>query len=206
MKYATKKELIDFEKAVAEHWEAGDLPYLIHLSGGNEDFLIDLFNEEIKDGDWIFSTHRNHHHALLSGVPRNELLAKILAGNSMFVFDSNRHFYTSSVLAGTCAIAAGVAYTLKQSGSKNWVYCFVGDGAQEQGHFYEAVMFVEAHDLPCMFVIEDNDRSVDSSLEERNPTKWRFEDPSCVMRDEYTPTYPHAGNGTKKHIIFKDVK
>jgi len=86
------------------------------------------------------------------------------------------------------------------------VYCFVGDGAQEQGHFYEAVMFVEAHDLPCMFVIEDNDRSVDSSLEERNPTKWRFEDPSCVMRDEYTPTYPHAGNGTKKHIIFKDVK
>ena len=206
MKYATKKELIDFEQTVAQHWEAGDLPYLIHLSGGNEDFLIDLFNEEIKDGDWIFSTHRNHHHALLSGVPRNELLAKILAGNSMFVFDSNRHFYTSSVLAGTCAIAAGVAYTLKQSGSENWVYCFVGDGAQEQGHFYEAVMFVEAHDLPCMFVIEDNDRSVDSSLEERNPTKWRFEDPSCVMRDEYTPTYPHAGNGTKKHIIFKDVK
>jgi TPP-dependent pyruvate/acetoin dehydrogenase alpha subunit len=206
MKYATKKELIDFEKSVAEHWEAGDLPYLIHLSGGNEDFLIDLFNEEIKDGDWIFSTHRNHHHALLSGIPRNELLAKILAGNSMFVFDGNRHFYTSSVLAGTCAIAAGVAYTLKQSGSENWVYCFVGDGAQEQGHFYEAVMFVEAHDLPCMFVIEDNDRSVDSSLEERNPTKWRFEDPSCVMRDEYTPTYPHAGNGTKKHIIFKDVK
>jgi TPP-dependent pyruvate/acetoin dehydrogenase alpha subunit len=206
MKYATKKELIDFEQTVAQHWEAGDLPYLIHLSGGNEDFLIDLFNEEIKDGDWIFSTHRNHHHALLSGIPRNELLAKILAGNSMFVFDSNRHFYTSSVLAGTCAIAAGVAYTLKQSGSENWVYCFVGDGAQEQGHFYEAVMFVEAHDLPCMFVIEDNDRSVDSSLEERNPTKWRFEDPSCVMRDEYTPTYPHAGNGTKKHIIFKDVK
>jgi len=206
MNYATKKELIDFEKTVAEHWEAGDLPYLIHLSGGNEDFLVDLFNEEIKDGDWIFSTHRNHHHALLSGISRNELLSKILAGNSMFVFDGSRHFYTSSVLAGTCALAAGVAYTLKKQGSANWVYCFVGDGAQEQGHFYEAVMFVEAHDLPCKFVIEDNDRSVDSSLEDRNPTKWRFEDPSCVLRDKYTPTYPHAGNGTKKHIIFKGVK
>ena len=202
----TKDELIEFEQVVASHWEAGDLPYLIHLSGGNEDFLIDHFHEEVHDGDWIFSTHRNHHHALLSGIPRNELLAKILVGNSMFVFDRERNFYTSSVLAGTCAIAAGVAYALKEEGSDNWVYCFLGDGAEEQGHFYEAVMFVEGQDLPCMFIIEDNDRSVDSSLEERMPTKFRMEWPSCVIRNKYTPTYPHAGNGTKKHIVFKDIK
>jgi TPP-dependent pyruvate/acetoin dehydrogenase alpha subunit len=202
----TKDELIEFEQVVASHWEAGDLPYLIHLSGGNEDFLIDHFNEEVKNGDWIFSTHRNHHHALLAGIPRNELLAKILAGNSMFVFDRERHFYTSSVLAGTCAIAAGVAYALKEEGSDNWVYCFLGDGAEEQGHFYEAVMFVEGQDLPCMFIIEDNDRSVDSTLQERMPTKFRMEWPSCVIRNKYTPTYPHAGNGTKKHIVFKDIK
>jgi len=202
----SKQELIDFEKKVAEHWEAGDLPYLIHLSGGNEDFLIDLFTEDIKDGDWIFSTHRNHHHALLSGIPADELLAHILGGNSMFVYDRNRHFFTSSVLAGTCAIAAGVAYALKESGSENWVYCFLGDGAEEQGHFYEAVMFVEGQDLPCMFIIEDNDRQVDTSFEERNPNKFKFEMPSCVIRNKYKATYPHAGNGTKKHIVFKERK
>ncbi len=201
-----KQDLIEFEEVVASHWEHGDLPYLIHLSGGNEDFLLEHFEEEVKDGDWIFSTHRNHHHALLSGVPRNELLAKILAGNSMFVFDSSRHFFTSSILAGTCAIAAGVAYSLKESGSDNWVYCFLGDGAEEQGHFYEAVMWVEAQDLPCMFIIEDNDRQVDTSFEERNPNKFKFEMPSCVIRNKYTPTYPHAGNGTKKKIVFKDIK
>jgi len=201
-----KQDLIEFEEVVASHWEHGDLPYLIHLSGGNEDFLLEHFEEEVKDGDWIFSTHRNHHHALLSGIPRNELLAKILAGNSMFVFDSSRHFFTSSILAGTCAIAAGVAYSLKESGSDNWVYCFLGDGAEEQGHFYEAVMWVEAQDLPCMFIIEDNDRQVDTSFEERNPNKFKFEMPSCVIRNKYKPTYPHAGNGTKKHIVFKDIK
>jgi TPP-dependent pyruvate/acetoin dehydrogenase alpha subunit len=205
MKNCTKQDLIDFEKEVAAHWEAGDLPYLIHLSGGNEDFLIDLF-EEVQDGDWIFSTHRNHHHALLSGVPRDELLRKIIAGNSMFVFDSKCNFFTSSILAGNCCIAAGVAYALKEKGSENWVYCFLGDGAEEQGHFYEAVMFVEGQDLPCMFIIEDNNRSVDTTIEERNPNKFRFEMPSCVIRNEYTATYPHAGNGTKKHIIFKDKK
>ena len=53
MNYCTKKDLIDFEKLVADHWEAGDLPYLIHLSGGNEDFLIDLF-KEVKDGGLDF--------------------------------------------------------------------------------------------------------------------------------------------------------
>ena len=205
MNYCTKQDLIDFENQVAAHWEAGDLPYLIHLSGGNEDFLIDLF-KEVKDGDWIFSTHRNHHHALLSGVPRNELLAKILDGNSMFVFDRDRHFFTSSILSGTCAIAAGVAYALKEEGSSNRVWCFLGDGAEEQGHFYEAVMMVQGHDLPCTFIIEDNNRSVDSTLEERLPYQFRFRLPGCVIRNTYDPTYPHAGNGTKKHIVFKDVK
>ena len=133
-------------------------------------------------------------------------MAHILSGNSMFVYSRDHHFFTSSILAGTCGIAAGVAYALKEAGSDNWVYCFLGDGAEEQGHFYEAVMFVEGHDLPCMFIIEDNNRSVDSSIEERMPTKFRFEMPSCVIRNQYTPTYPHAGNGTKKHIIFKDIK
>lgn len=202
----TKKDLIEFEQSVASHWEAGDLPYLIHLSGGNEDFLLDHFEEDVKDGDWIFSTHRNHHHALLAGIPQSELMGHILNGNSMFVFDRSRNFFTSSILAGTCAIAAGVAYALKESGSDNWVYCFLGDGAEEQGHFYEAVMWVEAQDLPCMFIIEDNDRQVDTSFVERNPNKFKFEMPSCVIRNQYKPTYPHAGNGTKKKIVFKDIK
>jgi hypothetical protein len=57
-----------------------------------------------------------------------------------------------------------------------------------------------------MFIIEDNDRSVDSTIEERMPTKFRMEWPSCVIRDKYKPTYPHAGNGTKKRIVFKDKK
>jgi pyruvate dehydrogenase E1 component alpha subunit len=202
----TKQELIDFEKSVASHWEAGDLPYLIHLSGGNEDFLIEHFEEDVKDGDWIFSTHRNHHHALLAGIPANTLMGRILEGNSMFVFSRSHNFFSSSILAGTCAIAAGVAYALKESGSDNWVYCFLGDGAEEQGHFYEAVMFVEAQDLPCMFIIEDNDRQVDTSFEERNPNKFKFEMPSCVIRNKYKATYPHAGNGTSKKIVFKDIK
>lgn len=119
MKYIKKSELIEFEAKIAEHWEAGKLPYLIHLSGGNEDFLIDFFDQKIQEGDWIFSSHRNHYHALLSGVSPQKLEKEILAGNSMFIYDRDRNFLTSSILAGTCAIAVGVAWTLKEERSKN---------------------------------------------------------------------------------------
>ena len=50
MKHASKEELIAFEQETAQLWENGDLPYLIHLSGGNEDFLIDLFGEANEGG------------------------------------------------------------------------------------------------------------------------------------------------------------
>jgi TPP-dependent pyruvate/acetoin dehydrogenase alpha subunit len=119
------------------------------------------------------------------------------------VFDNTKNFFTSSILAGTACIAAGVAWALKANGSKNKVWCFLGDGAEEQGHFYEAVMMVQGHSLPCKFIIEDNDRSVDSSIKLRVPNQFRFNFPECVIRNKYTSTYPHAGNGTKKIIKFK---
>lgn len=203
MKFTDKLSLIRFEQKIAEHWEAGELPYLIHLSGGNEDYLVDLFADQVKEGDWIFSTHRNHYHALLSGVSEDKLEKLILAGNSMFVFDRARNFLTSSILAGTTCIATGVAWAIHEEDKNNHVWCFLGDGAEEEGHFYEAVMFVEGHNLPCTFIIEDNNRSVDSTLLERMPSEFRLNWPKCVIRDKYTSIFPHAGNGTKKIIQFK---
>jgi len=202
----TRDDLTSFEQKVQVLWEDGELPYLMHLSGGNEDFLIDLFNHDIKINDWVLSTHRNHYHALLSGFTHEELLDGIKEGRSMFTYSNALKFLTSSILAGQCCIAAGLAWSLKESGSNNRVWCFLGDGAEEQGHFYEAVLMVSGNDLPCTFVIEDNDRSVDTTIEERLVNKTRMEWPSCVVRNKYTPVFPHAGNGTKKMIKFKDAK
>lgn len=206
MNYVSKEDLIDFERKISQHWEEGTLPFLIHLSGGNEDFLISYFKTNVKTGDWVLSTHRNHYHALLSGVTQEKLEQLILQGDSMFVFDNKQNFLTSSILSGLTCVATGIAWGLKESGSSNSVHCFLGDGAEEEGHLYEAVLMTMGHDLPCKFIIEDNNRSVDSTIEERLPAKFRIDWPSCVIRNVYVPTYPHAGNGTKNYITFKDIK
>lgn len=202
----TKTELIDFEKRIIDLWENGDLPYLLHLSGGNEDQLIDIF-KDIKQDDYVFSTHRNHYHYLMHGGSSDRLETLILSGKSMFVYDRSRNFLTSSIVSGTPAMAAGVALSLKLNADPRKVWCFIGDAAEEEGHFYEAVMFVQGHNLPCQFIIEDNNRSVETpKAERRGPFSYDFKWPACVTRYSYVSTWPHAGNGTSKKIVFKDVK
>lgn len=213
MNHKTKAELIAFEARVRDEFAAGKLPFLIHLSGGNEDQLIDLFGEA-RPGDWFFSTHRSHYHYLLAGGAEEKLMGMIRAGRSMFVFDRARNFFTSSILGGCCAIAAGVAWAIAQDfhaeGSQSpandpdacpLVWCFVGDGAEENGHFYEAVLFVHAHHLPCRFIIEDNGFSVDTPIADRTKGM-RIAWPPCVRRIRYDRTYPHAGPGLDQRVTF----
>ena len=67
-----KKDLIDFEKKVQKVYDAGEITAPVHLSGNNEDQLIEIFKKIDKD-DWVFSSWRNHYHALLHGFDPEEL-------------------------------------------------------------------------------------------------------------------------------------
>jgi TPP-dependent pyruvate/acetoin dehydrogenase alpha subunit len=193
-----KEDLIAFEKTIYDIFETGVLPFLIHMSGGNEDQLLEIF-EEINENDYVFASHRAHYHYLLKGG--EDLEEKIRNGDSMFLFNKQLKFFTSSVLAGTCGIAAGVALSFHLRKLPHKVWCFLGDGAEDEGHFYEAAKFVESLSLPCTFIIEDNDRSVVANKVQRGSTAHlSFK---CVKRYEYSPTYPHGGTGTKTWVKFK---
>lgn len=203
MNHCTAEQLIAFENRVKEHWEAGDIPYLTHLCGGNEQQLIDIF-DRIQPGDWIFASHRCHYHALLAGWDPEDLLKKILAGKSMFLYSKKLNFVSSAIVGGNCGIAAGVALSLLRQSKESMAWCFVGDGCEDGGHLYEAVRFVEGFNLPCQFIIEDNDLSVETTKRQRRgpysePPFW----PKCVEGYTYKPTYPHAGSGCKHRIEFK---
>ena len=188
----TKDMLIAFESRIGELYLDNQLPFLFHLSGGNEDELIEIF-KEIAPGDYVISNHRNHYHALLHGVPPEILETLILNGRSMFVYDKARNFFCSAIIGGTPAIAAGIAWALKRKKSSNKVWCFVGDGTEDNGHLFEAVRYVEGFDLPCTFVIEANDRSVETSNFERWGSQANINwNSSKVKKYQYQITYPHA--------------
>lgn len=188
-----KQELIEFENRIKSIWESGEIPFPVHFSGGNEEPLIEIF-KEIRMGDYVFSTHRSHYHFLLAGGSPQKLEEMIISGRSMHVFDRDINFLSSAIVAGTPAVAAGVALSLKRKKSQNKVWCFIGDGAEDEGHFYEAVRYVDGQDLPCTFVIEDNDRSVETPKSERYG-KSQIDWPKCVRRYSFFPTYPHHGTG-----------
>ena len=145
----TAADLRAFEREVADAFEAKKITGPIHLSEGNEAQLIDIFREIPRDA-WVFSTWRSHYHALLHGVPRELVMAEILAGRSMMLHFPEYRFFTSAIVGGILPIACGVA----AAGGQVW--CFVGDMTASIGAFQDAQWYAVGHDLPITFVIEDN--------------------------------------------------
>jgi pyruvate dehydrogenase E1 component alpha subunit len=188
----TKEELIAFEDKIGDLYLDNKLPFLFHLSGGNEEQLISIF-EKIEEGDYVISNHRSHYHALLHGIPPEVVEDRILNGRSMFIYDRARNFFCSAIIGGTPAIAAGIAWALKKKGSKQKVWCFVGDGTEDNGHLFEAVRYVEGWDLPCTFIIENNNRSVEATNSDRwgKSADYKWNSP-CILKYKYEITYPHA--------------
>jgi len=182
-----KDELIAFERRVYDAFAAKQCKGPVHLSGGNETQLIEIF-KDIKREDWVFSFYRSHYHALLHGIDPEWLFAEILAGHSMNIMSPKHRFFTSAIVGGCLPIAVGVAAALKRKSMTYSttaemteesvrhigthesihikrmpkVWCFVGDMAATTGAFYEATAYAGLNDLPITFIIEDNGISCDS--------------------------------------------
>lgn len=204
-----KQDLINFELRVKEAWERGEIKAPLHLSGGNEDALIEIF-KEINPNDYVFSTHRNHYHALLHGISPGDVYNEIIGdengcckgrARSMGYISHKHNFYSSAIVGGCCAIAVGTAWALKAQNKPDIkVFCFVGDGALDGGHFWESLQYAHGWDLPITFVIEDNDRSTCTSVKDRLGTtrgEWRS---THIIHYAYKPDYPHVGSG--KYVQF----
>jgi TPP-dependent pyruvate/acetoin dehydrogenase alpha subunit len=193
-----KAGLIQFERKMADHWESGKVKGPIHLSGGNEDELIEIF-KYVKKTDWVFSTWRSHYHALLKGIPSEWLEDEILAGRSITIVSKENRFYSSAIVGAIIPIATGVALANKRDGKDDVVWCFIGDMAFETGGFYEMHKYAQRYNLPIRFVVEDNGVSTNTPTEETwNGIKRDI--PSDVIWYEYKKEWPHYGTG--KWVIF----
>lgn len=179
--------LVAFENRVAAAFEARKIRAPIHLVGGNEEQLIEIF-KDIKRTDWVLSTWRSHYHALLHGVPEERVMREILAGRSMQLHFPEHRFLTSAIMGGILPIACGLA----AAGERVW--CFVGDMAASSGIFHEAYQYAGGHALPLSLVVEDN------GLSTNTPTQETWGDVALQRRFgagySYERTRPHCGSGT----------
>jgi pyruvate dehydrogenase E1 component alpha subunit len=192
-----EEELIHFENKIVESWDAGKIRGPVHLSGGNEKPLIEIF-KRISENDWVFSTWRSHYHALLKGVSPDWLEKEILEGRSITIVNKDEKFYSSAIVGGILPIAVGVAMSNKMKGIDETVWCFVGDMTFETGTFMENYKYAKNFDLPINFVVEDN--GVSTNTPTINTWNKKTEIPNDVIWYEYEKQWPHYGTG--KWVIF----
>lgn len=195
----TVEELIAFEKDIADEFNAGKIPYPVHLSGGNESALIDIF-KNIGRRDYICSTWRSHFHALLHGIEPAKVKAAIMAGRSITLTFPEHRFLSSAIVAGMAPIAVGLALAIKRDGRDEKVWCFLGDMAARTGAVHEARMYARGHRLPIVWVEENNMISVctptmDTWHSRKGDEPYGQGDQN--MSYSYKLPFPHAGAGVR---------
>jgi len=197
----TVEEMQSFEKEVFELFKNARIRSPIHLRGGNEEQLIEIF-KDIREQDFCFFTWASHLECLLKGVPRDELRQAILNNKSICLSFKEYHIISSAIVGGNAPLATGMAMGFKRSGVDRKVWCFIGDMAFYTGAVLESIRYAEVHDLPITFVVADNKVSVTTPTREiwgNDIETITANSPKCI-RYEYTNIYPHAGTGEK--VLF----
>jgi pyruvate dehydrogenase E1 component alpha subunit len=148
-----RADLIAFKEEVGRRFDAGEIHGPVHLCSETQiEPLIEIF-KTIKRTDWVLATWRAHFHALLHGVPREQVMGAILAGRSMMLHFPAHRIMSSAIMGGMLPIACGLA----AGGERVW--CFVGDMCASTGAFQDAVNF--GHGF-LNFIIEDNGLSTNT--------------------------------------------
>lgn len=188
----TPADLIAFEDEIAAEFDNGKIKAPVHLAGGNEQQLIDIFRD-IQPNDWVLCSWRSHYHCLLKGVPREELKRAIMDGRSIALCFPEHRILSSAIVGGICPIATGLGWAIKERGGNEWVHCFVGDMTEKTGIWQESATYAVGHDLPVTFHVEDNFKSVCTDTREVWGTYGNVTERHT--RYLYTLTRPHVGTG-----------
>jgi pyruvate dehydrogenase E1 component alpha subunit len=148
----------------------------VHLAMGHETIAVAV-DESMSGGDVLLLTHRNVAYNLARARALEPVVAEYLGGaagagggvlGSMNLSNPGRGVvYTSSILGNNLPVACGVALQRKQAGRDGVTWVLTGDGAIEEGAFWESLVFARSHRLPVFFVVENNNHSLASTIAER---------------------------------------
>ena len=195
----TPETLIAFEKSIAGTFNRGEIKAPVHLAGGNEQQLIDIF-KDIRPQDWVCCGWRAHLHCLLKSVPPQELKDAIVAGRSIGLCFPDQRVISSALVGGIVPIALGLAWAAKYRNEDEKVWCFIGDMSAHCGLVYECMTYAKNDNLPLEIVVEDNGKSVATNTAAAWGDDLRWLHGGLFRYYKYELRFPHVGTGTWVHM------
>lgn len=154
-----------FEQKAEELFLEAKLPGFIHLYIGEEAIASGTM-ANLREDDYITSTHRGHGHMIAKGASMKKMMAELYGketgycrgkGGSMHIADvSIGVLGANGEVGGGFPIAVGAAMGLKMQKRDSVTVCFFGDGASNRGAFHEALNWASIFNLPVVFVNENN--------------------------------------------------
>ena len=162
------------EEKSAELYAKQKIRGFLHLYIGEEAVGVGAMHA-LREDDNVVATYREHGQALLRGIPAGEIMAEMYGkangcsggrGGSMHLFSAKRRFYGGhAIVGGGLPIAVGLALADKLKGESRVTACFFGDGATDEGEFHESLNLAALWKLPVLFLCENNQYAMGTSLE-----------------------------------------
>ena len=154
-----------FEERVARSFREGLIPGFVHVSIGQEAIATGVC-ANLRDSDYITTTHRGHGHCLAKGADPDAMMAELFGrasgtcagkGGSMHIADPRLGILgANGIVAAGIPLAVGAGLAARLRGGDAVSVAFAGDGAVASGSFHEAVELAVLWEAPVLFVIENN--------------------------------------------------
>ncbi len=154
-----------FEEQIWNVYTSGLMYGLAHLYSGEEAVAVGVCSA-LRDDDFITSTHRGHGHCVAKGGKLDAMMAEVMGkvtghcrgkGGSMHIADMSVGILgANGIVGGGFGIATGAALSAKLRKTDQVSTCFFGDGASNQGVFFEAMNMASIWSLPVIYVCENN--------------------------------------------------
>jgi pyruvate dehydrogenase E1 component alpha subunit len=154
-----------FEEAVHRAYTDGKFAGFCHLHIGQEAVCAGI-QACLRPTDYVISGYRSHTQAIAKGIPAEQVMAELLGkdggcvhgkGGSMHMFSKEKRFLGGhGIVGGQIPLATGVGFKIRYLEEDDICVCYFGDGAVNQGQFYEALNLAATWKLPVLYVIENN--------------------------------------------------
>lgn len=181
-----------FEEKAQEMYEARKIGGFLHLYIGQE-AVASGFTWPIEAHDYIIGAYREHGQALARCAEPRRVMAELFGkrdglsggrGGSMHLFSKERRFLGgTAIVGGGLPIAVGAGFAIKYRQEDAVCLCFFGDGAINEGAFHESMNLASLWDLPVLFICENNQYGMGTSVERASSLSNLFRRAQCYAME-----------------------